>query len=225
MVVGAANDTRYGPYGVKLPSRHRPWVPYWGMYMVAMKAPDTIPVDKDILLRWPSMQSAADDAGELFSLIDSNREYLGRWLSWVDSLRVPEDEATWIRSRVEERVAGRGTPPLIEYRGRLAGSIGTLATEEPGLLEIGYWVAEALQGRGIVTRACAALVDCCFGAQGIGRVRIQAEPENTRSRAIPERLGFAFEGVKAHTHDDGGLHQMAVYTMAAYKWRASRYSH
>ena len=221
MVVGPANDTRYGPYGVKLPSRHRSWGAILGVCMAEMKAPDAIPVDEDILLRWPSMH----DAGELFFLIDSNREYLGRWLPWVDSLRVPEDEAAWIRSRLEERVVGHGTPPLIEYRGRLAGSIGTLATEEPGLLEIGYWVAEALQGRGIVTRACAALVDYCFGVQGIGRVRIQAEPENTRSRAKPERLGFAFEGVKAHTHDDGGLHHMAVYTMAAYKWRASRYSH
>ena len=60
---------------------------------------------------------------------------------------------------------------------------------------IGYWLDEREQGKGIMTRAVRALVDHALGPWGLHRVEIRAAPENLRSRAIPERLGFEQEGV------------------------------
>ncbi len=53
-----------------------------------MSTVETIKVDEEILLRWPSMA----DAEELFKLIDTNREHLGRWLPWVDAIQSLDDE-------------------------------------------------------------------------------------------------------------------------------------
>lgn len=60
---------------------------------------------------------------------------------------------------------------------------------------IGYWLAESAQGRGTMTRAVQALVDHAFRVWRLHRVEIRAAVDNTRSRAIPERLGFTQEGV------------------------------
>ena len=60
--------------------------------------------------------------------------------------------------------------------------------------EIGYWLGAEHQGRGLVTRACAALVSYAFDTMALHRVEIYCAPDNTRSRRVPERLGFAVEG-------------------------------
>src|SRR5438128_3125971 len=59
---------------------------------------------------------------------------------------------------------------------------------------IGYWLAEDAQGRGTVTLAVAALVSHAFGEWQLHRVEIRAAPDNARSRAVAERLGFTEEG-------------------------------
>ena len=60
---------------------------------------------------------------------------------------------------------------------------------------IGYWLAESAQRRGTMTRAVQTLLDHAFGVWQLHRVEIRAAVNNTRSRAIPERLGFNQEGV------------------------------
>ena len=55
----------------------------------------TIRVDDEIVLRRPSLS----DAEEVFALLDSNREDLGRWLPWVYAMRTVEDERRWIEDR------------------------------------------------------------------------------------------------------------------------------
>ena len=43
-----------------------------------------------------------DDAGELFDVVDSNREYLREWLPWLDATRSVEDEKAFISNSLEE---------------------------------------------------------------------------------------------------------------------------
>jgi ribosomal-protein-serine acetyltransferase len=61
--------------------------------------------------------------------------------------------------------------------------------------EIGYWLAAAAQGRGTMTECCRLLVRYAFLTLDLNRVEIAAATGNQRSRAVPERLGFKFEGV------------------------------
>ena len=138
----------------------------------------TIRVDDDILLRWPSLA----DAKELVALIDSNREYLGLWLPQFDAIRTVEDERVWIEGRLAAEEKGEGTPPLIVYRGAIVGTVGTVLVDSLNRsCEIGYWLTEEMQGRGIVTRACRAVLDYAFGELQLNRVQIRAATQNKKT--------------------------------------------
>ena len=84
---------------------------------------------------------------------------------------------------------------------------------------IGYWLDAGLQGRGIMTRAVRALVDHALRGWQLNRVEIRAAPDNRRSRAIPERLGFREEGVLRQAERVGDRYlDSVVYGMLASEW-------
>ncbi|MCM2989907.1 GNAT family N-acetyltransferase [Bacillus safensis] len=60
--------------------------------------------------------------------------------------------------------------------------------------EIGYWVNTKFSGNGYMTEAVKKLTN--FGLKDIKfrRIEIRCESTNLKSRAIPEKLGFVFEG-------------------------------
>jgi ribosomal-protein-serine acetyltransferase len=61
-----------------------------------------------------------------------------------------------------------------------------------------YWLGASHQGKGIMTASCRVVVDYAFGTVDLHRLTIRCAAENRRSRGIPERLGFAFEGIARH---------------------------
>jgi RimJ/RimL family protein N-acetyltransferase len=81
--------------------------------------------------------------------------------------------------------------------------------------EIGYWIRQPREGRGYVTEAVMLVTRFCFGRLGANRVFIRCDRRNTRSRAIPERLGFVNEGTVRNELRDtsGNLADMVFYGM------------
>ena len=180
---------------------------------------DTIRVDDEIVIR----PVIASDAETVFALVDANRAYLARWLPWVDGIRTIDDELHWIERMADPSSHDREQPCAIEHGGVVVGGIGITLEPMNRSGEIGYWLAEAMQGRGIVTRACRALVDDAFQSQGLHRLFIRTDPENRRSRAVPERLGFVHEGTQRESlYANGAHHDAAVYSMLAPEWAARK---
>ena len=177
---------------------------------------ETIRVDDEIYLRWPLMA----DVRDIFALVDANRAYLGRWLPWVAATHTVEGGRPWIEGRLEAKAKGQGSPPLIMYQDRLVGTTGFDKIDSLNKsTEIGYGLIQELQGRGIVTRACRAVLDYAFGPLGMNRVVIRMAPGNEKSVAIPERLGFVFEGIARQALLLNGEYQdHKVYSMLASEW-------
>ena len=173
-----------------------------------------IVVDGEILLRRPTLE----DAESLFALVDSNRQHLRRWLPWVDFVASPEDERLWVQAQLAEDAPEFVL--LMVYKGDVAGAVGIRGRGSRSRCgEIGYWIAENLQGRGIVTRSCRALVDYMFERLNMNRVVIRASADNVRSRGIPHRLGFTLEGIERQSellYDT--FQDVAVYSMLASEW-------
>ena len=112
----------------------------------------TIPILPGIALH--ELRTA--DAADIFAAIDGERAYLGRWLPFVQFTRNEEDSLRFVRSVLE--ASYRETVFTIRDGERFIGLIGFKSTDPLArTTEIGYWLREAWQGRGIVTTAVRAL--------------------------------------------------------------------
>ena len=67
-----------------------------------------------------------------------------------------------------------------------------------------------------------ALVDHAFGVWKLHRIEIQAAPENTRSQAVPLRLGFTREGVLRECERSGDRWlDGVIFSLLASEWRGA----
>jgi ribosomal-protein-serine acetyltransferase len=162
-----------------------------------------------------------DDAERVFALVLENYERLRKWMPWV----TPESTAADTRAFIEG-VRSNPNPALREANGiyvdgELAGGMGLNGDPMNAVGEIGYWIAGAYEGRGVVSRSVVALVDYGFRDLRLHRIEIRAATENLRSRAIPERLGFVEEAVLREAGRTGlGFVDLVVYGMLASDWAA-----
>jgi ribosomal-protein-serine acetyltransferase len=137
------------------------------------------------------------DAEKLFALTDASRSYLREWLPWLDSTQTVDDTRNFILHCIDRHAANDGLTCCIRQNDEIVGVIGFHRIDlKNSVGEIGYWLAQTKQGRGIMTNSCRALVEMAFAELELNRVVIRCAESNTRSRAIPERLGFVQEGVE-----------------------------
>ncbi len=161
------------------------------------------------------------DADQLFALIDESRSYLREWLPFVDRTRTVQDLQDFIRSGLQKYASNSGAELGIWYRGELAGVLGLhYINWSHRLTSLGYWMGEGFQGNGIMTNSCRALIGILFTEYNLNRVEIQVAPQNLKSRAIPERLGFQSEGFRRQAewlYDHYVDH--IIYGMLAQDWK------
>ncbi|MEO0144259.1 MAG: GNAT family protein [candidate division WOR-3 bacterium] len=161
----------------------------------------------------------------LFVLTDRNRDHLRPWLPWVDEVRSVADSLNFIEEGLLRFAQGNGYELGIWLEEKLIGVIGVHEINRANSsASIGYWLDVEYQGRGIMTRAVIAVLDDLFFNRKLHRVEIRVAPENHRSRAIPERLGFRMEGIlrEAERHKDRWV-DLVVYAILDREWKACRH--
>ena len=102
---------------------------------------------------------------------------------------------------------------------RQLGGAGLHPRGGEGSLEIGYFIRADSVGRGFATEVTAVLTRVGFEKCGLVRVDIQVDPANEVSLRIPQKLGFAQEGVlrrRLEPFEPGGERRdSALFTMLA----------
>lgn len=169
-------------------------------------------------------QMAETDAEALTLLIDRNRTYLREWLPWLDSSSNIRDAMRFIGRSIEQAHDMNGLTLGIIFDGKLAGVIGQHYVDSLNRrTEIGYWLDQTHQGRGIVTRSTARLTEYAFREQDCNRVILHCASGNLKSRAVAERLGFAQEGIlrEAEWLYDHYV-DLVVYSMLKRTWMLTR---
>lgn len=163
------------------------------------------------------------DAESVFLLIEQNRTYLRQWMSWVDSNTDIEHTRSFIHDGLQQLANNAGFHAGIWFQGALVGLVGMLPINWPNhRVEIGYWLAEDFQGKGIMTRACTALVSYIFTELKLHRIEIHALAGNTRSRAVAVRLGFHLDGTLRQAEWwQERFHDIAVYSLLRDEWNQS----
>ena len=177
----------------------------------------TIPVDDGIELRAVSVA----DCAELYAAIDRNRDRLRTWLPWIGLTYGQNDLAAHLQQREIDNAARGSLTTHIRFHGELCGAIGLhVIDQRHRSSSIGYWLDEAWEGRGIMTRACRAIVTEGFQQYGLHRIEIRCATGNSRSSAIPRRLNFVEEGILRQAewlYDH--LVDLRVFSMLEQDWK------
>lgn len=135
-------------------------------------------------------------ADQLSELTDSCRPYLKEWLPWVDGSIGVEDVRAFIEMTKKQFAANNGFQTGIWFKGSFAGVIGFHGMNWSNKsTSIGYWLGDKYQGKGVMTKACQLFIDYAFGELKLNRIEVRCAEGNSKSRAIPERLGFVKEGI------------------------------
>lgn len=159
-------------------------------------------------------------AQELYEAVDENREHLRPWMPWVESTKSVDDIAAFISTTLSQIANHSGFQTAIRSHGKIIGVIGMHTIDwRNKSTSLGYWLARGAQGRGIMTKACAAYISHSFYDLALHRIEIRCATENSRSRAIPERLGFVSEGtVREAEWVNGGYVNHVVYGLLSSEW-------
>ena len=160
-----------------------------------------------------------DDIDPLYAVALANAEHLRPWHAWAHDVQRAATEAYVTSSRAAfER--GEALPGLIADGDEIIGACGfNRIVPLNDYAEIGYWLIAARQGQGIMSAAVRALLAHGFGTLGLHRIEIGAAPNNARSRAIPERLGFTQEAVLREVERfPDGHRDIVLYALLAQDW-------
>ena len=78
--------------------------------------------------------------------------------------------------------------------------------------EIGYWLSESFQHKGIITQSGKALINYAFNEMNLNRIQLKAATGNLKSQQVAERLGFTKEGIER----DGELHMRGFVDLVVF---------
>ncbi|MEO7150843.1 MAG: GNAT family N-acetyltransferase [Burkholderiaceae bacterium] len=162
-----------------------------------MSLPTTLHVETERLLVRPVAESDLDDLQQVNG-DDAVTRFLpyASWRSaddataWLARMRGIEQNGSGLQLVVAERATGSngggraiGTCLLFRYD---AGS---------ARVELGYALAHARWGRGVMREALGALIRHLFDAAGLRRLEAEVHPLNAASCHLLEGLGFVAEGL------------------------------
>jgi [ribosomal protein S5]-alanine N-acetyltransferase len=138
------------------------------------------------------------DARTLAQLYTENREFLAP----LEPLRPEafytfEGQRRHIAQLTDRRSSGGAYPFVIVSGGRIVGAIN-LSNVVRGAFQscnVGYWVAEAHNGRGCATAALGLVCERAFGELGLHRIEAGTLLHNTASQRVIEKNGFTRIGI------------------------------
>jgi ribosomal-protein-serine acetyltransferase len=134
------------------------------------------------------------DAERIWALVELNREYLRKWLPWLDGNISIDDTRKFITDSLTGYEQKTSMVHVI-VDDQVCGICG-FNTFNPSIKAgfIGYWISKDHQGKGLVTEACRALEDIGFGSLGLNKIEIHVANGNVPSRKVAERLGYIETG-------------------------------
>ncbi|MCQ4088090.1 GNAT family N-acetyltransferase [Saccharibacillus sp. JS10] len=165
-----------------------------------------------------------EHAEDLLQLVEDSRSTLGAWMPWTHQMQELIDAEEFIANATHLYAEnGAITVGLWEHH-RLAGVIGFHEINWRSFhAQVGYWLGHSFEGRGLMTLALRPLIDHAFMEMELNRIEIRCAVTNTRSRGVPERLGFTLEGIvrQAEKLDDGYIDH-ALYGLLRQEWNFRR---
>ena len=136
------------------------------------------------------------DAALLKDAIDSSLEHLRAWMPWTEHEPQTLEEKTALLKtfRSQFDLGDNFVMGIFSAdESQVIGGTGLHPRNEPGGLEIGYFIRASATRQGYVTESTAALTRVGFEVCGADRMEIRIDPENEASLGVPRKLGYIEE--------------------------------
>ena len=170
-----------------------------------------IEINKDLYLEGIRLSMAEI----IFFTINRDRQYLRKWLPFVNQTWKQADTEIFIKSIIQAPETKKNKVYSIWFNYEFAGLISLKDIDYINRkVEIGYWLAEKMQGKGIATLSVSKLMDLAFKNLALNRIQIKVAVGNAKSAAIPKRLKFQFEGIER----DGEFHTTRFLDVEVYSF-------
>lgn len=124
--------------------------------------------------------------------------YFMDWAKEKPSLAESEEYATFA---AENWIAKKNEEPylqLVILNKRTQALIGATGYHHYNWaipsIETGYWIRTSQSGKGLMTEAIHAITHYAFKQLKVKRIAITCDPDNIKSKNIPERLCYTLEG-------------------------------
>ena len=161
-------------------------------------------------------------AADLLQAKNESMPQLREWMSWAHNKEQTLEELTAQMREWYAKFILREELMLLAYthEDELVVATGFHRVDwKIPRADIGYWCKTSAQGNGYVTEAANALTRYAFEVLKFRKVTIHVDKENTKSAAIPQRLGFLHEyddlGCITKPNDDA-LRTKSVYSR--FRW-------
>ena len=139
-------------------------------------------------------------AVDLYNLTECNRLYLRNWLPWLDKIKTVEDTLSFIQTTITAFNKKSALIFAVIEKKKIIGVAGfNTINFSNKKATIGYWLGEASNGKGIMTKVCKKLIEHGFLQLDLNRIVIACATKNLKSQAIPERLKLTKEGTERQT--------------------------
>ena len=123
-------------------------------------------------------------------------ETVGAWMPWCVASYQPEDAKAWFE-QCAASLSARSAYDMGIFSGDGVSLYGGIAVNQINWRwnfgNIGYWVRQTCQRRGIALRAVRAITDFGFNYLKLTRLEIVIAVENAPSRRVAEKIGATFE--------------------------------
>src|SRR6476661_8690237 len=121
------------------------------------------------------------EASTMFDLVEENREFLAKTEhSFADFTLADAKRARNLVAQLAQ------VGSMFEYwildNGKPAGDIQLLVPSNGPKPEMGYWISEHAQGKGLATRAARTMLEFGFTLPYVDEVTMWIRPENTASQ-------------------------------------------
>ncbi|WP_431210600.1 GNAT family N-acetyltransferase [Puia sp. P3] len=166
------------------------------------------------------------DAEKLLSAINGSLEHLRPWIPWAqDQPQEIDWTAKFIRQFRGQFDLGQDAVYGIfdPQEQAIIGGTGLHNRVGKDAREIGYWINVGHINQGYATEAVCALIRSGFEIEGLTRLEIHCDPENTPSNNIPHKLGFSHEQTikNSSTDRDGRFRDENIWTLSSTQYAAS----
>ncbi|WP_010431017.1 50S ribosomal protein L7/L12-serine acetyltransferase [Enterobacter mori] len=152
---------------------------------------EIIPVSQQIELRSVEERYTTD----LHNLVIKNKNFLQTAFDWAQHVGSEEDTRRNVQSNQMLHQRGYAKMFLIFHDDALAGVLSFNAIEPVNKTGyIGYWLDEAHQGKGILSRSLQAFMRHYVELGTVRRFVIKCRVDNHSSNAVALRNGFMLEG-------------------------------